>query len=181
MGWLTYVRPDLSAHAVLDSGLLSNFPLELFLSDEPYVVELMGPKHDIPVLGLLIDESLPVPAMDAVRGRLADLDVDLTGFRTVQRIRRLADTATTARDTMVAEAYGHLVVRLPARGYGTTEFDMSDERRAALVEGGRVAMRAYFDRPPATPDGARGFEAAEGPRMQEAANRIAMRLLASDA
>ncbi len=176
-GWGTYLGRDLAAHAVVDGGLLSNFPLELFLSDEPYVVDLMGPKRDIPVLGLLIDESLPVPAIDAVRGRLADLDVNLAGFRTVQRIRRLADTATTARDTMVAEAYGHLVVRLPARGYGTTEFDMSDERRAALVEGGRAAMRAYLDAPPGIPGGSRDPGDAAGSPPTTAANRVAMRLL----
>ena len=58
------------------------------------------------------------------------------------------NTATTAHDKMVIEEYSHLVVRLPAAGYGTTEFDMSDERRDALVEAGRTAMALYLDTPP---------------------------------
>jgi hypothetical protein len=44
---------------------------------------------------------------------------------------------------MVIDEYRHLVVRLPAAGYGTTEFDMSEDRRAALVEAGRTAMASY--------------------------------------
>jgi hypothetical protein len=65
----------------------------------------------------------------------------------VQRLRRLADTATGAHDKMVIDEYRHLVVRLPAAGYGTTEFDMSEDRRAALVDAGRTAMALYFDAP----------------------------------
>ncbi len=49
---------------------------------------------------------------------------------------------------MVIDEFSHLVVRLPAGGYGTTEFDMSDARREALVDAGRQAMRAYLDRLP---------------------------------
>jgi hypothetical protein len=65
----------------------------------------------------------------------------------VQRLRRLADTATGAHDKMVLDEYSHLVARLPAQGYGTTEFDMSDERRDALVRAGREAMALYLDTP----------------------------------
>jgi len=65
----------------------------------------------------------------------------------VQRLQRLADTATGAHDKMVIDEYSHLVVRLPAAGYGTTEFDMSDERRDALARAGRDAMALYLDTP----------------------------------
>jgi hypothetical protein len=46
----------------------------------------------------------------------------------------------------VIEAFEQYVVRLPAKDYGTTEFDMSDERREALVAAGRKKTREYFDR-----------------------------------
>ncbi len=137
--WGPYRERDIPTHAIVDGGLLSNFPLELFISDEPYVVQLMGARQDIPVLGLLIDESLPVPPIAAARGLLADVRIKPAEFRSVQRLRRLANTATTERDKMVIEAHDQLVVRLPAKGYGTTEFEMSDDRRDALIEGGRAA------------------------------------------
>jgi hypothetical protein len=44
---------------------------------------------------------------------------------------------------MVIEAFEQFVCRLPAKGYGTTEFDMSDARRNALMAGGQAAMARY--------------------------------------
>lgn len=178
-GWGQYLGRDITGQAVVDGGLLSNFPLELFISDAPYVVELMGPRQDIPVLGLLMDESIPVPTLAESRGLLVDVDIDPGELRTVQRLKRLANTATTARDKMVTEAYRDLVARLPARGYGTTEFDMSDQRRAALIEGGRLAMRQYLAARPEPDVAIRGLERAVAPTDE--ANRVARRLLDPDA
>lgn len=172
--WGMYLGRDLTGHAIVDGGLLSNFPLELFISDDPQVTRLMGPKQGNLVLGLLIDESLPVAAP---RGLLVDIKVEPAKLRTVQRIMRLANTATTAHDKMVIDAFSHLVVRLPAQGYGTTEFDMSKERRTALVEAGCNAMRAYFNQPPAPLAVPRGLEASEAARVKRMADGIALRLL----
>jgi predicted acylesterase/phospholipase RssA len=174
-GWGNYLGEPLAGHTIVDGGLLSNFPLELFVSDEPYVTKLMGPKQDIPVLGMLIDESAAVPPLPRARGLLVDVNVKPADLRTVQRLERLVDTATSAHDKMVIDAFSHLVVRLPAQGYGTTEFDMSDERRGALVQAGRVAMASYFDLPPAPM--ARDLAGAELAAAKRAADRIAMRLL----
>ena len=68
-------------------------------------------------------------------------DNSMTGWRKrwrpmVKRLERLVKTATSAHDKMVLEENSHLVARLPAAGYGTTEFEMNDDRRNALVEGG---------------------------------------------
>ena len=52
---------------------------------------------------------------------------------------------TNARDKTVIDAYKNGVCRLPAKGYGTTEFDMSDERVAALVNAGRQTTHNFFD------------------------------------
>lgn len=142
--WGTYLGRDVTGHAIVDGGLLSNFPIELFISAEPHVIALMGPKGTSPVLGLLIDEQLPVPGS---KGLLVSVDIKPGELQTVQRLRRLADAATSAHDKMVIDQYAHLVVRLPAEGYGTTEFDMSDARRTALVEAGRVAMALHLDSP----------------------------------
>jgi hypothetical protein len=157
--------------------VLSNFPIELFISDEPQVTKLMGPKQGAAVLGLLIDESLPVPPVARKRGILVDVNVKPGGLRTVQRITRLIDTMTGAHDKMVIEEFNDLVARLPAAGYGTTEFDMSDERREALVKAGRDAMAAYFDKKPAKRAAARGPRAVGAKRVKPTADRIAARLL----
>jgi predicted acylesterase/phospholipase RssA len=144
--WGGYLEGPMAGHVIVDGGVLSNFPIELFISDAPQVIRLMGPKRGRPVLGLLIDEELAVPAP---KGMLVDVNVQPGELRTVQRLKRLIDTMTGAHDKMVIEEFESLVVRLPAAGYGTTEFNMDDGRRSALVKAGHDAMAAYLNSHPA--------------------------------
>jgi NTE family protein len=141
--WGTYRGKDMAGRLIVDGGLLSNFPIELFVSRAPYVTKVMGDKVSEHVLGLLIDEAAPVPGSQTARSLLSDVEVG--ELQIVQRIRRLMDTVLGAHDKMVMEAFIDSVARLPAGGYGTTEFDMSDARRDALVEAGRQAMCEYLD------------------------------------
>ncbi len=76
------------------------------------------------------------------------MNVDPYQLHTVQRILRLVNTVTTAHDKMVMDEFRHLVVKLPAGGYGTTEFDLSDADRQTLIEAGRKAMQGYLTNPP---------------------------------
>ncbi len=171
--WGSYIHAEIKGHAIVDGGLLSNFPLELFVSDEPQVTALMGQKHENPVMGWLIDESLPVVKPGGERGGLVDMDVKLDELRIIRRLQSLVNTATSAHDKMVLDAYQDCVVRLPAEGYGTTEFDMSDGRRTALLENARRAVADYFDRHRAhVRTGKTRSRAISGP-----ADRIAMQLL----
>jgi predicted acylesterase/phospholipase RssA len=172
--WGTYLGRPMEGHVLVDGGLLSNFPIELFISDEPQVTKLMGAKQDIPALGMLIDETLPVPVP---KGMIFDVNVKPGELKTVQRLMRLIDTMTDARDKMVIEEFEDLIVRLPAATYGTTEFDMSDERRSALVRGGKQALVRYFDTHPAKPT-AKGVEGMEVKRVKGIADRRASKLLA---
>ena len=171
--WGAYQGASITGDAVVDGGVLSNFPLELFVSNEPFVTRVMGPKQKNPVLGLLLDDAMPVPVP---RGLLVKVTVDPMELATVKRLRGLVDTMLGARDKQVMEAFADLVVALPAGGYGTTEFDMSDARRNALVDAGRNAMRAYLAAHPMA--SARGALAAPAPAMTELANKMASRLLA---
>jgi predicted acylesterase/phospholipase RssA len=140
--WGKYRDRDVTGHIFVDGGMLSNFPLELFISDAPEVTKVMGPKQDNPVLGLLIDETLEVPV--GTRGLIVNSSVKAGELAIVQRIGRLVDTATGAHDNRVIEEHGDIIVRLPAKGYGTTEFDMDEARRGALVEAGRHAMGTWL-------------------------------------
>lgn len=142
-GWGAYLGHDLQGHTIVDGGLLSNFPIELFLSNLKDVTSVMGEKISQEVLGLLIDDDMALPNQQGLPP--VEKKFDLTQLQTVQRISRLVDTTLSARDKMVIDSYSNLVVHMPAKGYGTTEFDMTDQRRDALVDAGRQAMREYFD------------------------------------
>lgn len=175
--WGAYLGRPIAGHAVVDGGVLSNFPIELLISDELQVTRLMGPKGGDPVLGLLIDEGMAVPLPPSDSRGLLEVDIQVTELRMVRRLMGLVDTLTTAHDKMVIDAFSDLVVHLPAGGYGTTEFDMSDAKRTALVEAGRQAMRAYLDRHPATDVVSRDLIAGPEDRSREIADRIATGIL----
>lgn len=172
--WGTYLGAPLAGHVMVDGGLLSGFPIELLVSNEPYVLSLIGPRSGDQVLGLLIDESLPV-AGAAGSPTPPPGGLNLAHMRVVERITRMVDTMTSARDKMVIEAFAELVARLPAKGYGTLEFDMSDTRRERLIESGRSTMRAWFDRP--RPADVQPEGAPMPPDAQQHANRVARQLL----
>ena len=67
----------------------------------------------------------------------------VSGLRTILRRHRLINTATGAHDNMAIAVFTRHVIRLPAGGYSTTQFDMTDAEREALVETGRKAMVAF--------------------------------------
>jgi hypothetical protein len=87
----------------------------------------------------------------------------------------LINTALSAHDKMVIDAYEKIVVHLPAKGYGTTEFNMSTERRDLLVAAGRAAMAAYFSQ---NAGEVLTSSSAEAERNAAAADRVARRILA---
>ena len=153
--WGTYQGKVLDGHTIVDVGVLSNFPLRLLTSNDSDVVAVMGTTDPAgaPNLGLLIDETLPVPnagqpatpkADDSLK---ADLLQHTKRLRTIQRIKRLVDAMTGSFDQRIINAHGREVCRLPAKGYGTTEFDMSEQRMTALIEAGRVATSQFFETP----------------------------------
>jgi predicted acylesterase/phospholipase RssA len=177
--WGKYRGKDLTGHTVVDGGMLSNFPIELFLSNEKYVTDIMGQKEapELNVIGFLIDETLPVP--DAPEVQKEAKGINLGELQTVGRVMKLINTMTQAHDKIVIDAHEDFVVRLPAKGYGTIEFGMSDQRRVALVNGGLNATEAYMNRiRPRTRGGKPAPRAVDEPAVVNSANRIAAKILA---
>ena len=171
--WGTYRGKDISGHAIVDGGLLSNFPIELFISNSRIITDLMGQKNHDNVLGLLIDEKLPVPGVKA-QAETTKGGIKVGELQTVKRLGALVSTVMGAHDKAVISAFEDLVVRLPAKDYGTVEFDMTDERRNLLVEAGRLAMKQYLDRREAR---AVSAEAAAPMTPEEMADQVAARML----
>jgi NTE family protein len=168
-GWGPYRGSDLAGHSIVDGGLLSNFPIELLVSTDAQVRNVMGEKPNDKVMGFLIDETLEVPGAPALPGS-AVFHGGLSEFATVRRLQGLVNTATQAHDRGAIDAFEHLVVRLPARGFGTTEFDMLPERRAAIIAAGRATAETYLRRL-----SSRSIE--QPPTDTDLANRRARRML----
>ncbi len=54
-------------------------------------------------------------------------------------------TMTSARDNRLIRSHEKIICRLPAETYGTMEFDMTEDRRKALIRAGEKAMAAHLD------------------------------------
>lgn len=150
--WGKYCEEEKTGAKIVDGGVLSNFPMDLVACPtDQRIAAIMGPDADPTQslnLGMLIDENL------AVAGVADDTPPRQNPLRTVRRIQRLVDTMTGARDNALIKEFGTQVCRLPAKGYGTTEFDMPAAKVDRLVEAGRMEMRAHL--------AARGLAAVAG-------------------
>jgi predicted acylesterase/phospholipase RssA len=148
--WGTYRGRDLSGHRVVDGGLLSNFPIMLLVTSDDNIDEIMGVNSASEnVIGFLIDESLPVPGAEVQSEQGSTFQnvfdrLDLVQ-ETIWRIRGLADTMLSAHDKFITEKEQKYVCRLPAKDYGTLEFDMPSERMDAILRAGEAAMDAFFE------------------------------------
>lgn len=145
--WGSYHGRDITNHAIVDGGVNSNFPIRLLISRSQDVADVMGPHDGAFALGMLIDEKLPVPGAPPVRQEVkASPALDVKNLPIVHRVANLLNTMTSAHDKTVIDAYKDGVCRLPAEGYGTTDFDMSDERVFALIRAGEQTMSEFFNK-----------------------------------
>ncbi|MCB8984868.1 MAG: patatin-like phospholipase family protein [Ardenticatenaceae bacterium] len=146
--WGPYHGRDITGHTIVDGGVVSNLPLDLVLADLPLITRLMGsPAPNSHAIGLYIDTSLPVSESTQTQPP-AKKDNSKTSQQLTQinqHINNLVDTFTRAHDRIVASTYPNNICRLPAKGYTTMDFDMSDERVQALVKAGSKAMQAYLE------------------------------------
>lgn len=147
--WGYYRGRDLSGHTVVDGGLLSNFPIKLFLSNDEIVEDIMGKSSASEnVIGLLLDDNLPVPGAENTQRQETAAPSFLERSELLaammRRIYGMAETALSAHDRSVIDAYQHVVCRLPAAGYGILEFDLMAERMAPILTAGENAMQQHL-------------------------------------
>jgi len=136
--WGTYMGRAKTDHIVVDGGVLSNFPIRLIAESVPEIMGDTDPNAALN-LGLLLDETLAVAGTNP-----GPPPMPLEEIRVVQRVSRLVDTMMGAQDNDEIRQHAAEICRLPVKGYGTTEFNMSDARLSALVDAGRNAMAAHL-------------------------------------
>jgi NTE family protein len=141
--WGTYLGHDKTGHAVVDGGLLSNFPIRLIAAMDETIRPIMGnaDPNSARNLGLLIDEDLAVEGEPATE----KTPLPVTHLRTVQRISRLIDTMMRASDNHMIRAFQSEICRLPAKGYGTLEFGMTGDRLKHFLDAGRRVMEKHLE------------------------------------
>jgi len=136
--WGLYRNRSKTGNVIVDGGVLSNFPIRLIDESVPEIMGDTDPNGALN-LGLLLDETLPVPGIPPVQPPLP-----VQEMRVVQRLTRLMDTMMGAQDNQEMRDHASEICRLPVKGYGTTEFDMPDAKLQALIQAGQSALQAHL-------------------------------------
>ncbi len=144
--WGRYLGKRITGHRIVDGGVLSNFPISL-VNNTPqkgsHEEQVMGndmAANDAGTIGFLIDESLEV------QGQPKKTDSSVSKLKVTQRVIRLIDTMTGAHDNSEIVIHKDIVCRLPAQGYGTTEFAMEKTRLDALVRAGNESTKEFLNK-----------------------------------
>jgi NTE family protein len=121
-------------HILVDGGMLSNFPVWLFDSDDV---------PECPTFGLLLVEPSPRTPITA---RLPKPEASPTGAKgLIQLLSGLVHTMMEAHDRMyVQKEQFARTIGIPTLGVGTTEFGIARERALALYESGRAATKTFL-------------------------------------
>ena len=135
--WGTYRGRAKTGNAIVDGGVLSNFPIRLIAESVPEIMGDTDPNGALN-LGLLLDETLAVPGVPSHPPAAA------SELQVVKRLTRLMDTMMGAQDNQEIRDHASEICRLPVQGYGTTEFDMPDAKLQALVAAGEAAVEAHL-------------------------------------
>jgi predicted acylesterase/phospholipase RssA len=143
--WGLYRGGTKTGNIIVDGGMLSNFPIRFIATLDDEVRSIMGDTDpgEAGNLGLMIDETIPVP------GAPDDCKTPqrFTSVRTIQRVSRLLDTMRGATDNEMIRRFEREICRLPEKNYGTLEFDMEGERLRVFLEAARTAMRNHLASP----------------------------------
>ena len=146
--WGTYLGEDVTGHAFIDGGVVSNFAPQLLLSNEAWVREAMGvpASQERDVLGLWLDDALALNAPEDMGVMSDHLGVDEGHGKLVGRMERILNVMMSASDLAEARSHPQTVCRLPVKGYGTTEFHMSTSRILHLMDAAADAVDAWMSR-----------------------------------
>ena len=146
--WGSYLGEDISGHEIIDGGVGSNFGIEMVVSKEPQFVEAMGMEPDRErVIGFYLDDAIPVPGAKQIK-LVSEQNNDPLNNRwekVTDRNIDLFNSFLRSHDQFIVRTHPDVVCHLPVGGFGTMEFDMSDERIKLLFDSGQEAMAKCLD------------------------------------
>lgn len=168
--WGTYTQGQdesvLTGHRIIDGGALSNFALRLTNTAGPAVRAVMADDPDVdetefaqfnaqaPTIGFMLDSSLDVPgAGEAPKSTGLMAGLEITGqwlhenappTNMISTAGDIMSTMMMGNDNFVLASAEDSVCRLPVGNIGTLEFDMSPQRKTALVAAANKATEAFF-------------------------------------
>lgn len=137
--WGPYLGRDKQDHTIVDGGLLSNFPMQLITGGNPAIMGDTDPAGALNI-GFLLDETLPVPGMEAE----AEPQPGGRQHRMKRRINNLVTTLFSARDRETMRAHKGEICHLPAKGCPTVDMEMNEDKARLLLESAYAATLQHL-------------------------------------
>lgn len=140
--WGLYRGRRLEGHYIVDGALLSQFPLEYFLSPQEEIQVMMGErKAGNNVLGFLLDEEKPLPG---IKARAPILETSLDEVPGVRVSRLLLNTLVqSSRRSTINPLESH-VVRLPVMGIDPYAFTATREQLLPAINAAYNVMQDFL-------------------------------------
>ncbi len=133
----------MAGNTIVDGGLLSNFPLRLFVDGNGSRYGIV-PKPTEHILGLLIEEKLPVPGFSTEK-EVATGFARLGKLKMASSVVQLFDTMSGYSDIQVLREHEELVCRLPGGGVGTLEFGIEGDRLNSFLSAAKTAVSEHLE------------------------------------
>jgi predicted acylesterase/phospholipase RssA len=143
--WGMVGKRELVGDLIVDGGVLSNFPIELFLSSQEMTTKIIGePDKNSGVLGLLLDESQAIPGAPSIPESTLQKNLNLLpGYALTTK---LIWTVIEARDKRARETVENFVVHLPVRDIAPFVISLSPESVKLLINASYNAMITHLEK-----------------------------------
>ena len=123
-------------HVIVDGGMLSNYPVWIFDAAQ-------GEPPEWPTFGMLLVEPKP---REHLGKRIEPPKKERGVGALIDYLKSMAQTMMAAHDRLyVEQADFARTIPIPTLGVGTTEFDITEERRRALFESGQKAVHDFLE------------------------------------
>jgi NTE family protein len=140
--WGLYRNRRLEGHLILDGALLSQFPIEYFLSTQEEIVDIMGErKAGNNVLGLLLDETAPAPG---IVPKSSEIDRIFSNVPGVNVGRMLLKTLLSNSNNAAGNPLEKHILRLPVMGVDPFDFTVSYDELRPVVNAAYNAAQDFL-------------------------------------
>ncbi len=128
---------------VVDGGLLSNYPMFLFMDRARSPLRNTPADLARPTIGFVLEEE---PQLSGPVASCPPFNPDRPVEFVLDYFQRLANTVMEASDRRDTANLTTRTVRIDARGFGTTQFDLTEAQKNTLASRGWNATAAYFQK-----------------------------------
>ena len=138
-----YKGSDITGHEIADGGIISNFPLFLFLGNYG---EYMGVRSSSRFIGLILDDNISIQGLQDRDTKYSIFNYIVAVFGKSILITRLIKILNTmlSSDNVTIVDNKEIICRIPSRGVDVLDFAMDDDKQGIVIDSAYKAMMLFL-------------------------------------